>query len=237
VPLFGEHPVEMGLRQRDGLPASVRADARYRELFAKAFPGEAEPVTVANTVKAIATFERTIISARSPYDRYHYYREDDAISASAKRGEVLYFSQHISCFRCHGGFNFDGGAEFHNTGLYNVPGRFSYPPPNTGIYEYTKLPEDVGKFKPPTLRNIALTAPYMHDGSIATLEAVLDHYAAGGRAITSGPLAGNGHDNPNKDHLIGGFPLTPQDRADFVEFLRSLTDTEVLRDPRFADPW
>jgi cytochrome c peroxidase len=95
----------------------------------------------------------------------------------------------------------------------------------------------VGKFKAPTLRNIALTAPYMHDGSIPTLEGVLDHYAAGGRAITSGPEGGNGHDNPNKDPLIGGFTLSRQDRDDLIEFLKSLTDDMVIHDPRFANPW
>ena len=105
----------------------------------------------------------------------------------------------------------------------------SYPAPNAGIYEYTRAPGDEGKFKAPTLRNIALTAPYMHDGSIPTLDGVLDHYAAGGR--------GSGHDNPQKDPLIGGFTLSAQDREDLIAFLKSLTDDEVIRDPRFSDPW
>jgi cytochrome c peroxidase len=77
----------------------------------------------------------------------------------------------------------------------------------------------------------------MHDGSIATLEAVLEHYSAGGRTIQSGPNAGIGHDNPNKGHLIGGFELSAQDRGDLIAFLESLTDREVLHDPRFANPW
>jgi cytochrome c peroxidase len=96
---------------------------------------------------------------------------------------------------------------------------------------------DVGKFKAPTLRNIAVTAPYMHDGSIATLEGALDHYAAGGRKIDSGPNAGVGRDNPNKDQLVGGFRLSAQDRADLIAFLKSLTDEEILHDPRFSNPW
>ena len=77
----------------------------------------------------------------------------------------------------------------------------------------------------------------MHDGSIRTLEEVLDHYAGGGRALKSGPHAGNGHDNPNKDHLIGGFTLSERDRVDLIAFLQSLTDSTVLHDSRFADPW
>jgi cytochrome c peroxidase len=235
------------LRDGDRFLPTLRSDAKYRALFARAFPDEAAPFTIANVTKAIASFERSIVSARSPYDRYHYYREDNEISEAAKRGEILFFDQHLSCFRCHGGFNFSDSViaerttgragNFHNTGLYNLPGPLSYPPPNVGIYEFTKRPADVGKFKAPTLRNIALTAPYMHDGSIPTLEGVLDHYAAGGRAIASGSYAGNGHDNPNKDPLIAGFVLSQQDRIDLVEFLKSLTDNEVTHDSRFADPW
>jgi cytochrome c peroxidase len=232
VPMFGEHPVELGLREGDGFLSRLGSEQKYRELFVKAFPGEADPFTVANVTKAIASFERSIISARSPYDRYHYGGDDNAVSDSAKRGEILFFSSNISCFRCHGGFNFsDAGIsersttreiEFHNTGLYNP-----YPAPNVGIYEYTHDSADAGKFKAPTLRNIAVTAPYMHDGSVATLEDVLDHYAAGGRA----------HDNPNKDPLIHGFALTKNERADLIVFLRTLTDEELLHDQRFSNPW
>jgi cytochrome c peroxidase len=82
-----------------------------------------------------------------------------------------------------------------------------------------------------------LTAPYMHDGSIPTLEGVIDHSAAGGRTIDSGPNAGEGHRNPNKDHLVGGFRLSPRDRAALIAFLECLTDEAALHDPRFANPW
>jgi cytochrome c peroxidase len=245
--MFGEHPVELGLREGDGFLPMLRADAKYRELFASAFPDEKDPFRVKNVTKALACFERSIISARSAYHRYHYGSDDSAVSESAKRGEILFFSQQISCFRCHGGFNFSDATvsersagrevEFHNTGLYNLIGPLSYPAPNLGIYEFTTQPADVGKFKAPTLRNIAITGPYMHDGSIGTLEAALDHYAAGGRTIPSGANTGVGHDNPNKDRLIGGFQLSPQDRADLVAFLPSLTDEAVLGDQRFANPW
>ena len=232
VPMYGDHPVELGLREGDGFLATLRRDSKYQALFERAFPQDADRVTTANVTKALACFERTIISARSPYDRYHYDRDDSAISESAKRGEVLFFNQHLSCFRCHGGFNFSDASvternagrtiEFHNTGLYNV-----YPRPNVGIYEHTKSRADLGKFKTPTLRNIAVTAPYMHDGSVPTLDAVLDHYSSGGR----------GHDNPNKDPLIGGFTLSVQDRADLIAFLTSLTDDALIHDPRFGSPW
>ena len=247
LPMFGEHPIELGLREGDGFLETLRSDPKYRELFERAFPEPGERFTNANVTRALASFERSIISARSPWDRYHYGGDDGAVSDAAKRGEVLFFNQHLSCFRCHGGFNFSGATlseghpvrdpDFHNTGLYNVPGGLGYPAPNLGIFEFTRDPKDAGKFKAPTLRNIALTAPYMHDGSIATLEEVLEHYAAGGRTLRSGPYAGIGHDNTNKDPLIGGFKLSGQERSDLVEFLKSLTDEEVLHDRRFANPW
>jgi cytochrome c peroxidase len=246
IPLLSEDPVEMGMGGHEQAAiGQLRGEGVYRELFPQAFPADhavkqgarADPFTLANAAKALAAFERTIISARSPYDRYHLGGERDAISDSAKRGEVLFYSEPVAgCYRCHSGPNFSDG-EFHNTGLYNVKGAFSYPWPNLGIYRRTKNPSDVGKFRTPGLRNIALTAPYMHDGSVATLEEVLDHYAAGGRTIADGPYAGCGHDNPHKDPRIGGIELTAQNRVDLLAFLRSLTDTELTRDPRFADPW
>jgi len=101
----------------------------------------------------------------------------------------------------------------------------------------TKKPEDIGKFKAPTLRNIAVTAPYMHDGSIATLDGVLDHYAAGGRTIADGPYRGVGHDNPNKSALVSGFTLTGDQRSDLIAFLKTLTDDGLLNDPALSNPW
>ena len=94
----------------------------------------------------------------------------------------------------------------------------------------------MGRFRAPTLRNIELTAPYMHDGSIPTLAEVLAHYAAGGRTLTSGPYAGVGRNNPHKSELVGGFELDEAQRRDLIEFLKSLTDRSFTTDPRFADP-
>jgi cytochrome c peroxidase len=247
TPMFGEHPAELGMKGKgEAFIQVLRWDPAYREMFAAAFPSESDPFTVANVTKAIASFERTIISARSPYDRYHYDRDDSAVSDSAKRGEILFFSEPLSCFRCHGGFNFSDASDyegrrgreiqFHNTGLYNVAGPTSYPAPNTGIYEYTKQPADIGKFKTPTLRNVALTAPYMHDGSAKTLDEVLDHYSAGGRTIVNAANSGQGFHNPNKDPLIRGFKLSPADRADLIAFLESLTDGTLVHDKKFSDP-
>jgi cytochrome c peroxidase len=250
VPMFGDHPVELGLGlgvdRSDAWLGRLKQNAVYQRLFGAAFPGVPDPMTRDRVTKALATFERSIVSARSPYDRYHFDRDDTAITDAAKRGEVLFHSRPLSCFTCHGGVHFSGamgsgmapvGVEFHNTGLYNLPGLLSYPAENLGVYETTRQIADVGKFKPPTLRNIAVTAPYMHDGSAATLDEVLDHYVAGGRTIHDGPYRGVGHDNANKAQAIHGFTLTGEQRRDLLAFLQSLTDDALLHDPPFANPW
>ena len=125
---------------------------------------------------------------------------------------------------------------FHNTGLYNIDGAGGYPPPNTGINEITHEAEDMGRFKAPTLRNIALTAPYMHDGSVATLQDAIAHYQAGGRTITQGELAGVGSQNPYKSGFIKGFELLDSEVNDLIAFLNSLTDEDFITNPEYSDP-
>lgn len=247
VPMFGTHPVELGLNPDNRFLKVLAADAKYASLFVAAFPKEDNRVTLTNVTKAIACFERTMISGDSPYDRYHFQNDNAAISNLAKKGEELYFSRQFSCFHCHGGFNFSDStvskvdpereSTFHNTGLYNVAGPTSYPSPNIGLSEHTGQALDVGKFKAPSLRNINLRAPYMHDGSVANLDDVLDHYAAGGRTIRTGPFAGVGSKNPNRDRFVRGFALSPGDRQALHAFLNTLTDMKFLNDPSFQDPW
>ena len=106
-----------------------------------------------------------------------------------------------------------------------------------GVFEITGDPKDMGHFKAPTLRNIEVTAPYMHDGSMETLEEVIRFYEAGGRLIEEGSLAGDGRGNPLKSEFVSGFVLTDQEREDLINFLLTLTDEAFLNDERFADPW
>ena len=208
VPLLGSDPVELGFRR-------VPEDAVYARLFPAAFPESGGARTVENVAKAIAAFERTILSARSAYDRYHYGNEPNAISESAKRGEAIFFSDGSgSCFRCHTGVNLGGGMEYMNNGMAGP-----------GVFGVTKRPADLGKFRAPTVRNIAVTGPYMHDGSIETLEGVIAHYAERGRP------------HANLDARIGTIHLSPQNKKDLHAFLESLTDEALLRDSRFSDPW
>jgi cytochrome c peroxidase len=246
--MFGERPVELGLSGYErALPTRLAGVPRYRELFARAFPEDPAPISLLRVTQALASFLRTIVSYRSPYDRYVYGRDTAALDRSAQRGMELFFSERLECFHCHNGFNFSdatvhaGSLErpttMHNTGLYNLDGHGAYPSEEQGLYELTHSPADMGRFRAPPLRNVALTAPYMHDGSMATLEEVIDHYAAGGRTITSGPHAGSGSASPLKARFVRGFLLSDEERSDLLAFLRSLTDHELTRDPRWSDPW
>jgi cytochrome c peroxidase len=248
IPLFGQEPIELGLGGReDVLLQRLRADARYRELFASAFPESAEPISIANMTKAIAAFERTLLSGSSAYDRWLYQGDDDALGEAARRGMALFFSELLECDHCHGGLNFASAlthegnprdqTPFENNGLYNVGGTGAYPEPNTGLFAFTGDERDMGRMKPPSLRNVALTAPYMHDGSIATLEEVIEHYARGGRLIASGALAGDGATSRYKSEFVTGFPLTEAAKADLLAFLDSLTDHDFVTEPRFTNPF
>ena len=252
LPMFSETPVELGLAgMEDVLIARFKADGRYQRMFAEAFPDAADPITLNSIVQSLACFVRTLISGNAPYDRFVDGLDDTALSPSAQRGGQLFFSERLECFHCHGaintwsplsdsvtfaGYQFDD-TPFHNNGLYNIDGKGGYPPDNTGLFAITNVPSDMGAFKAPTLRNIALTAPYMHDGSIATLDGVIDHYAAGGRRITDGPYAGDGSKNPFKSGFIRGFQLTDQERQDVLDLLMSFTDEEFVTNPHFGDPF
>jgi cytochrome c peroxidase len=232
VPMFGTDPVELGLLGHENrLLQDLRRVPVYQRLFPAAFPAESDPFRLENVTKALAAFERSIISTRSPYDRYRYGGDASALSTAARRGELLFFSgEKAGCFQCHGGWNFSGPLrfdarpdvepEFHNTGVHET-----YAPANAGLARHTGQPQDAGKFRAPTLRNIAVTAPYMHDGSIATLEEVIDHYNRGGAL------------HPNKSPILRPLQLTPTEKADLLAFLRSLTDDQLLTDPRWSNPW
>lgn len=245
APLFGTAPVEMGVddSNRDAVLGRLRRDDGYAQRFAAAFGG-ASPVTWDNVVKAIAAFERTLISADSRYDQAQ--RGAITFSATEERGRVLFFGDQALCSRCHGGPDFNDqfadstsatrATPFHNTGLFNIGGTGAYPAPNRGVFETTGLADDMGRFRAPSLRNVALTAPYMHDGSIGTLQEVLATYAAGGRNVSNGLYAGDGRANPFKDPLVAQMRLSEQDQSDLVAFLQTLTDESFVTNPTFAAP-
>jgi cytochrome c peroxidase len=248
VPMFAEFPVELGLTGViDDVLSEFASDEVYAELFPRAFPEDPAPLRSDRVVAAIASFERTLISGNSPYDRYAYGAEPDALSAEAKLGFELFNSERFECYHCHTGLSFttafraEGAPlpapDYQNDGLYNVDGLGSYPAESPGLIAMTGDPRHRGRFRVPALRNVEMTAPYMHDGSIGTLEEVLDHYAAGGRVITEGPNAGDGRESPAKSPFVLGFSFGPGEKDALLAFLRSLSDEQFLTDPRFSDPW
>lgn len=242
IPLFGEFPVEMGINDanREEILNRFRRETAYQNMFNAAFPNEQDAVTFPNVIKALAVFNRALISKDSDFDR-------GTMSSSAMRGQDLFNSEKMECFHCHNGFNFSDSTlhddsvfvsrPFFNTGLYNIDGKGSYPIADNGLFTVTQDPKDKGKFRPPTLRNIAYTAPYMHDGSIATLGEVLDFYASGGRNITSGEHQGDGRKNPNKSEFVKGFTLSAQEKQDMLMFLHALSDETFISNPRYANPF
>ena len=153
----------------------------------------------------------------------------------------------VECFHCHGGFNFTDSTThassnvdnvgFHNTGLYNLDGEGAYPPANTGLFDMSGQRRDMGRFKAPSLRNVEFTAPYMHDGSIETLEQVIEHYERGGRLIADGAMQGDGKLNPYKSEFVIGFVLSATEREDLLAFLHTLSDQSVLQEARWSDPF
>jgi cytochrome c peroxidase len=248
IPIFGEFPIELGVSgKEEEVLERFRNDTNYQRMFRQAFPNDDDPVSYGNIVKSLATFTRVLISGNSPFDKFVYQGDESALSESALRGMDLFFSERLECFHCHNGFNFTLSTThessafterpFHNTGLFNIGGTGAFPVNNQGIFEFTQQAEDMGKFRAPTLRNLAYTAPYMHDGSIATLDEVIDFYSMGGRNISEGPLAGDGRRNPFKSNFISGFSITQQEREDLKNFLESLSDPTFVTDPRFSDPF
>jgi cytochrome c peroxidase len=247
VPMFGDNPIELGITgNEDAVLARLRADPTYQRLYAAAYPGATAPLALPQVIEALAAFERRLVSGDAPMDRYR--RGDrDAVSAAALRGEALFFTERLECHHCHGSFNqtiaidhaalAEPAVAFFNTGLYDVDGTGSYPRGDQGLFDVTGVAADRGRFRPPTLRNVTVTAPYMHDGSLATLDDVLRFYERGGRLIADGPNAGDGKLNPNKSPFVPGFTLSDDERADLLAFLAALTDTTFLTDPTLANPW
>ncbi len=229
IPLFNEHPVEMGVTGNEKRILKRFEGSEYRALFEAAY-GDDTP-NLNNIVKALASYVRSLVSFNSAFDNYAYAQDDDALTPQQLEGLNLFFSERTECFHCHGGLNFTQSSKhsfqpftaqpFHNTGLYNEDGKGSYPESDMGLYSVTHNKDDMGKFRAPTLRNIALTAPYMHDGSIATLDEVIEFYARGGN-VAENP-------NPYRSPFIKSFAITEEEKAALVAFLQSLTDEEFIR--------
>jgi cytochrome c peroxidase len=239
------NPVEHGLTSHDQVVAVVRGDPSYVQAFEKVFGVEPGAITIDHVVKAIAAFERTVVSGDSPFDRYLYGGDPTAMSAAAIRGLEIYRTK-ARCQDCH---KIDQTSaifidnDFHNLGVgfKRIQDKFmplagklrkerkpmeeidiailSDPElSELGRFVVTLRPSDIGRFKTPTLRNVAVTAPYMHDGSQKTLEEVVDFYNQGGEK------------NPVLDSGIRPLNLTDEEKADLVEFLKALTSPKFAQD-------
>lgn len=247
IPLFGENPVELGLHIREEeIREKLLSNPIYPKLFQRAFPKDPEPITTRNIIHAIASFQRVLFSGNSPFDKWVYQGNRDALSPSARRGFNFFSSEIAECFHCHDGVNFNDSTFhentsprieplYHNNALYNIP-LTGNPPNNLGLKEVTGNPAHLGGMKAPSLRNVGVTFPYMHDGSIncdpinnphlpegqangATMEGcarqalgrVLDHYSRGGFNSTCEAYATPGGSlNPNFPCLSN----TPQPTVD-----------------------
>ena len=223
----------------------LRADPQRAAQFRDAWPKAEGPMPWNAVVDALASFTRVIVSGQSPYDQYVYGGQDDALTPAERRGMALFFGERLECHHCHGGVTLGetslhektkGAQGFHNIGLYNVDGTGAYPKVDPGVIAYTGWKTDMGRFRAPSLRNVALTAPYMHDGSVASLDDVVRLYENGGRVVAKGPYAGDGRANPFKSDLVTGFALTQEERADLLAFLHALTDEAMLDNPMYQAP-
>jgi cytochrome c peroxidase len=203
------NPMEMN-QAHEVTVSKLEADPAYRAQFEKAFG--AGPVTIGKVTTALASFERTLISGNSPFDQYEFGGNRNALSPAAVRGlEIFRDAKRGNCATCHtinSNYALFTDGKFHNIGVgVNDEGELT----DLGRYGETKLEADKAAFKTPTLRNVAKTAPYMHDGSLKTLKDVVDFYAGGGNS------------NPYLDKEIKAIHLSAPDRADLVEFLKSLS--------------
>lgn len=194
------NPLEMG-HTHDACTECIRAVPGYRKRFKEVFGSE--KVTIDQIAQAIATFERTVLSGNSAYDKFKA-GDKSALTDSQKRGMDVFFSDNARCDSCHEGFNFTNG-KYANIGI-----GMDAPSPDLGRFVVTKKEDDKGAFKTPTLRDVARTGPYMHDGSLKTLEDVVEHYNKGGTK------------NPWLHPDVRPLNLTPQDKKDLVEFLKAL---------------
>lgn len=188
----------------------LNTDSTYIKQSLKAYQRIPDPYVI---TRAIANFERSLISGNSTFDEWYYQGMEKSMNESELKGYKLFTSSRTNCGVCHSGFNFTDYS-FKNNGLYEVYA-------DSGRMRLTRLETDRALFKVPTLRNVELTKPYMHDGSMKTLEEVVEHYNSGGK------------NHPNKSSLIRPLMLTKQEKKDLIAFLKALTDYTFINNKNF----
>ena len=238
-PIFSTTPPELGAKGNENqILSRFINDKSYKKKFKNAFPKDKSPITFDNIISAISAFQRTLISENAPIDLYRSKKDTNALNPDAKAGMNLFFSDRLSCSTCHNGIHFDKetrGYPFANIGLYYCED--IYPQEDRGQYNHTKDSNDIGAFRIPSLRNIALTAPYFHDGSAKTLREVIAVYSKGGREINYGSCRGNGADSPWLDGRVTKFTLTETEEHQLISFLHSLTDSTIFKNKLYQNPF
>lgn len=236
-PLLDTIPLEMGAYGNEQrIYARLAADSVYVILFAKAYPTIAKAIDFDHIVESISQFVATLQSRNSLIDR-HNMLPNYLLPPDVAGGKAL-FEGKAGCTNCHNGKDFNApmqGSHYANIGLYNCDD--GYPKEDYGIAECTQKAEDNGKYRIPSLRNVAITAPYFHDGSATNLNEVLQIYENGGRKVENGTCIGDGRNNPNRDKRLQMVKFSMEEKQQLLAFLYALTDTSYLQDKAFINPF
>lgn len=233
-PLFKTHPIELGMDiNNDSKLKEISVDENYQKLL------KAENIKALNwelAIKYLSDYVEQINSRNSRFDKFLKHKiklTNDEIA-----GKNLFYSNELNCSSCHGGIDFnqpENNETFANIGLYNIGKNNEYANNDNGLYETTKNKSDIGKFRIPSLRNVSVTAPYFHDGSINSIEEVINIFSNGGQNISENQYAGNGILHPNNQ--IKPFKITEKETKQLVGFLNTLTDTSYLSTSFFVSPF
>lgn len=233
-PLFAKHPIELGMdyANEDALIA-ISNDENYKSLLADK---NIEKLTWDLAIQFISEYVSLLNARNSKFDQFR--DKKILLNKDELAGKNLFYSKKLNCSSCHGGIDFnqpENNQTFANIGLYDIGENNEYANNDNGLYETTKNKSDIGKFRIPSLRNVSVTAPYFHDGSINTIEEVISIFSNGGQNISENQYAGNGILHPNNQ--IKPFKITEKETKQLLSFLNTLTDTSYLSNSFFISPF
>lgn len=238
-PLFGSHPVELGLKDHEEeIFRRFGQSKHYKKIIDQCCTICNGQLNIEIVKKAIAKYINGLDSRKSDFDKFKLSGDSSTMSPLAREGFNLFHSDSIDCAACHGGNDFfepERGGEFANIGLYNCNGE--YPARDPGLQSEDGDKDYNGVFRIPTLRNVAITAPYYHDGSESSLDQILRNYERQGRMVNYGDCRGDGSQHPMTDGRMQKFSLNDHERQAIIAFLETLTDTSYLTDSYFSNPF
>lgn len=237
-PLYSEHPIEMGWKGRENeILQRVRQNPFYGSLYQEAYHHLVKNITIQEIKESLTMFVSNLNQRNSRYDQWIQNKKLNDLTESELIGYRLFTSDSLGCLDCHGGVDFNqarNGNNLANTGLYNC--QDSYPLQDRGLQDLNQNPKDNGRFRIPSLRNVAITSPYYHDGSANTLEEVILNYERRGRLFVKGECVGDGSKHPMLDSRLKTFTLSSTSRKSLIAFLGTLTDTSYTSQNRYTQP-